>query len=1035
MAYEASEEQYSGETDSLESTSERRVERYGSMKSLRRLRLLAVSVCLCASGMMAQQTPPAQPQQPPATPPAGTPQQKPPQQPPAQPPAGTPQQTPPRNPFESVPEQAPPGQPAQPAKPQAPTQAAPAAPGNVKVTVPAGEPVEAVEFRGARRVPQDTLKAMIETKAGDVFNEEVLRRDFMHLWNTGRFDDIRLETEEGQTGLIIRFVLTERRVIRSIDYAGIHSVTVSEILDRFKERKVGLSVDSQYDPDKIQRAAVALKDFLAERGRQYATVDPQIEQIPPSSLKVTFNVNEGPKVKVGTIDIEGNTAYNDLWVIRTMKNLKPYGVPHSLILENVFAKTFDQAKLEEDKERIRQAYQDHGYFQAKVLDETVKITLSGGKGWRLPLVLTRGQGIAANISIPVEEGRLYHLHEMNFVGVKLFRTPEVLMKPVFGMGKGDVFSTDKLRKGIENMRKMYGQFGYIDFVPEPSFDIIPNSDQIDLTLTADEGKQFFIRRIDFSGNSTTRDKVIRREILLDEGDMFNTQLWDLSILRLNQLGYFEMLKKEDAATITRNPQSNTVDITLKVKERGKNSIGLNGGVSGIAGSFVGFNYSTNNFLGLGETLSLDSQLGTRMRNASFGFTEPYMFDRPLQLGFVVYLRRFDFDQGREASILAGQNLIPLYNQLGTQNLLNYIQNSHGFSVSASYPLRRSFARIGISYGYDISNTTTLTTAAQNYFDYINFSGVAGPNQLIGVKTSHITPSYTYNTVNHPITPTAGRSLFISSDFAGSFLGGNVNTVRLTVDGKYFKQAPWHKSHILAFHAMASGITGYGGKYIPPYSRTFMGGEQDIRGFEIWGITPIAWIPTSQSVPVMNADGTNRTQAVVTGGQVTQQNVTMTVPGYQLITPGGDTQLLMNFEYRIPIVGPVTLAPFFDAGVDKILRANQLTMVPSQINNLNQQFPQAGFQQQIIIAPGTQKPRASTGLELQVMLPVVNAPFRLYFAYNPSVVREYLQPPVVADRSQFPNQATFNQYLLTNNSGLYPFFEKRTLFRFTIGRTF
>ncbi len=125
----------------------------------------------------------------------------------------------------------------------------------------------------------------------------------------------------------MRFVVTERRVIRSINYQGIHTVTVSEILDRFKERKVGLSVESQYDPDKVQRAAVVLKEFLAERGRQYATVDPQIEQIPPSSLKVTFNVNEGPKVKVGMIDITGNQAYNDRWVIRDMKNLKPVRHP------------------------------------------------------------------------------------------------------------------------------------------------------------------------------------------------------------------------------------------------------------------------------------------------------------------------------------------------------------------------------------------------------------------------------------------------------------------------------------------------------------------------------------------------------------------------------------------------------------------------------------------------------------------------------------------------------------------------------------
>ena len=998
------------------------------MKRFGRVRLMVASACLCAfwiHPLGAQTQPP---------PPSPAPQQKPEQTPPPRPPQ------PQKNPFENVPagpEGAPQQQPAQqqPAQQQRPVQPQLEAPKPAETAKPvAGEAIEAIEFRGARRVPQDTLKALISSKAGDIFSEETMRRDFMALWNTGRFDDIRLETEPGRIGLIVRYVVTERRVIRSINYEGIHSVTVSEILDRFKERKVGLSVESQYDPNKIQRAAIVLKEYLAERGRQYATVEPQIEQLPPSSLKVTFNVNEGPKVKVGAIKISGNEAYNRRWVVTAMKNLKPYGIPHSILFENIFAKTFDQEKLEEDKERIVQAYRDHGYFTAKTLDETVKIIPKGGRGWRLPLLKTNSAGIYADLSIPVEEGRLYHLHNMNFIGVKLFRTPEVLMKPLFGMTTGDVFSTEKLRKGIENMRKFYGKFGYIDFVPEPSFDVVPDSDQIDLTLTADEGKQFFIRRIDFSGNTTTRDKVIRREILLDEGDIFNSELWDYSILRLNQLGYFEMLKKEDAADIKRNPQSNTVDMTLKVKERGKNSIGLNGGVSGIAGSFMGFNYSTNNFLGLGETLSLDSQLGTRMRSARLGFTEPYFLDRPIQLGFMVYLSRFDFNQGREASILAGQNLIPEYNQLGSQNLLNYVQNSHGFSVSASTHLRRSFAQIGITYGFDISSIKTLTTAADNYFQYINFSGVAGPNSLSGVRTSHVTPSYSYNTVNHPITPTGGRSLFISFDFAGSILGGNVNTLRPTVDAKYFHPAPWHRSHILALHLMGTSITGYGGRYVPPFSRTFMGGEQDIRGFEIWGITPIAFIPSSGSVNVLNDDGSARTQKVVSNGTIVNSNVTMTVPTYQLITPGGDTQLLGNFEYRIPIVGPVILAPFFDAGVDKILRTNQLTLESTRVSDLNTQFPQAGYNGKVFIAPGTQKMRASTGLELQVMLPVVNAPFRLYFAYNPSVVREYLQPPIVADRSSFPNNATFINSIATYGQA-YPFYEKRTMFRFTIGRTF
>jgi outer membrane protein insertion porin family len=1003
------------------------------MKFFRRLRLVVIPALFCVisvcPALVAQQPPAGQPpvppqqQTPPATPPKPSPFETIPTAPQPTPPAVTPAAPP--TPA-AAPAATQPGQ-----RPQLETPKAEAAP----AIDPNGQVVEAFEFRGAKRVPQDTLKALIISKPGDIYNEETLRRDFMILWNTSRFDDIRLETEAGRTGLIVRFVVTERRVIRSIEYPGAKSVTVSEILDRFKERKVGLSVESQYDPNKIQRASVVLKEFLAERGRQYATVEPQIEQIPPSSLKVSFVVNEGPKVKVGNILITGNEAKDSRWVIRNMKNSKGIGVPHSIYFERLFPATFDRNKLEEDKERVRQAYQDAGYFTAKTLEESVDIQHRGGKGWRLPLIKMNQPGITADITLPVEEGKLYHLRNMNFTGVKLFRTPEVLMKPLFGMTTGDIFSTDKLRKGIENMRKLYGKFGYIDFVPEPDFHPADDgSDQIDLTLTADEGKQFFIRRIDFSGNTTTRDKVIRREILLDEGDMFNTELWDYSVLRLNQLGYFEMLKKDESADIKRNPQSNTVDITLKVKERGKNSVGLNGGVSGIAGSFVGFNYSTNNFLGLGETLSLESQLGTRMKDVSLGFTEPYFLDRPLQLGFVVYLRRYNFDQGREASILSGQNLIPLYNQLGSQNLLNYSQNSHGFSVSTTYPIKRSFARVGVTYGYDISNVVTNTTAAQNYFQYINFSGVYGPNSLSGIHTSHIVPSYTYNTVNHPISPTAGRSLFLSTDFAGSVLGGNINTVRPSIDMKYFKQAPWHRSHILAFHLLGSMITGYGGKYIPPFSRTYIGGEQDVRGFEIWGISPLAYIASSASVNVLNDDGSARTQKVVQNGVVTSVPVTMTVPRYQLITPGGDTQVVSNFEYRIPIVGPVTMALFTDAGMNRILRPTQLTMDPGRTSDLNNQFPQAGFDGKVLIAPGTQKIRVSSGIELQVMLPVVNAPFRLYWAYNPSRVSQYLQPPIVADRSSFPNNNTFLNSITQFGVG-YPFVEKRSMFRFTIGRTF
>src|SRR5262249_50048609 len=196
----------------------------------------------------------------------------------------------------------------------------------------------------------------------------------------------------------------------------------------------------------------------------------------------------------------------------------------------------------------------------------------------------------------------------------------------------------------------------------------------------------------------------------------------------------------------------------------------------------------------------------------------------------------------------------------------------------------------------------------------------------------------------------------------------------------------------------------------------------------------AFVASSANVNVLNDDGTPRTQKVVTNGVISSQPVTMTIPTYQLITPGGDMQSVANFEYRIPIAGPVTLAFFGDAGINKILRATQPPMEPPRVNDLNAQFPQAGFDGRVKIAPGTQKLRASTGIELQVMLPVVNAPFRLYWAYNPSVVREYLQPPIVADRSSFPNYNTFINSVAQFGQA-YPYFEKRSMFRFTIGRTF
>jgi outer membrane protein insertion porin family len=400
----------------------------------------------------------------------------------------------------------------------------------------------------------------------------------------------------------------------------------------------------------------------------------------------------------------------------------------------------------------------------------------------------------------------------------------------------------------------------------------------------------------------------------------------------------------------------------------------------------------------------------------------------------VFYTRFDYNQARQASILAGENLTQLFNQLGSQNLLNYVSNSRGFTVFMSKPLRRSFARVGVSYGYSVQSVTTLTNAATAYYTYIDFLRINGPNPLTGIKQSGITPSYTYNTVNHPITPTRGKSLSVSVQFAGSFLGGNVNQILPTVDGKYFHPSPLNHKHVIGMHILGKFVTGYDGKVAPPLNRFFMGGENDIRGFNIWSISPIAYIPTSTPVNLLNNDGTPRQQRVVVNGATTFVNVQQNIPSYQLVTPGGDLEAVANLEYRIPIYGPVILALFNDTGLNRLVLSSQLKLNSDRVTQLDTQFPEAAFPDRAVIAGGTQKIRMSTGVELQVMLPVVNAPFRIYWAYNPLRLEQFVQQPLVADRSYFPNAASFFNSLAQVGQA-YGVFEQPSMFRFTIGRTF
>ncbi len=403
-------------------------------------------------------------------------------------------------------------------------------------------------------------------------------------------------------------------------------------------------------------------------------------------------------------------------------------------------------------------------------------------------------------------------------------------------------------------------------------------------------------------------------------------------------------------------------------------------------------------------------------------------------------------------------------QLNPNTVQNYIQNSSGFTVFASYPLKKlGFTRLGLTYGFTDTSITGLSTASTALFNVLQFQQLEGPSSLSGIHESKVTPTLSYNSVDSPVNPTRGKSLYLSSSFEGSILGGNVNTVSEIFEGKYFRPN-YHRRNVIAMRVLAAFETGYSGKVIPPFSRFYLGGEDTLRGFDIRTVSPIVFVPTltTTSASYLNP------QRLDANGNPTAGTVSIPTLSYQTSFPGGDTELVGNFEYRIPLFPHVALSIFGDAGATGALRQDQLQLNSADYTTLAQQFPGTSISRTLQFQPGTNfKPRTSAGLELVVQLPIVQAPFRIYWAYNFNREAEVITAP----QTQFPgpvsalttpcvqsttdpNQCPWNIYKaqvpltdiwnaqvapqiisLFNNPQKTNFFDPVRTFRFTVSRTF
>jgi outer membrane protein insertion porin family len=375
--------------------------------------------------------------------------------------------------------------------------------------------------------------------------------------------------------------------------------------------------------------------------------------------------------------------------------------------------------------------------------------------------------------------------------------------------KGEVFNRSLLRSGLEENQKAYGDQGYIYASLNPVFEPDEKNKIINLNIDVQENGQFFINRMEFTGNNYTRDKVIRREMLVQEGELLRVNKFRESLDRIYRLGFFDDVKPN--ITPVENAQ-NKADVTIDVKENKRNEIRLGGGYSEFEGFFGNVTFSTKNLFGTGKIFTINLQGGSRSENYSVEILEPYFLDRRISLGLSLFKYRYDY--------------------------FNFLRDTTGFSVSFGFPIYEDFKGV-ISYGYQDVDIENPTNNEGQPIDESIFPGI----ELFQSdrKESRVTPQLVRSTINNPTDPTRGSRLVFGNEIVGGWLGGEVNYYKPSITWTQYIRG-FSKRHYFAYNVEFGYGTGFGGLELPFYERYFLGGERSIRGYEIRIVGPIETNP-------------------------------------------------------------------------------------------------------------------------------------------------------------------------------------------------
>jgi len=636
-----------------------------------------------------------------------------------------------------------------------------------KVAAPAI--IVAVKIIGNRHIERGTVMASIYSKKGDTLNPETVSGDLRRLFTTGFFSDIKvLRNRSSGNGIDLVFEVKENPLVRNIAIKG-----NSEIEDKVLKPKLKLKSGYVFNQERVRTDIQTLRRLYFKKGYYQIQVKADTKVLKDGRVDVVLRIREGEITRVKRIRFVGNRAFTDSKLRGVLASREATSLVSWITDRDVVKK--DQ--LAADSKLLEQYYRNHGFLDVRT--ESALFTLSPDKRWFY-------------MTFNLHEGPEYRVSKIDLKG-DIVPSKEELLDTI-ELVIGETYSEEKLRNSIMLMTEKVGDEGFAFSSVTPLFHRHVDERTVDITFDIEKGRKVFIERVEISGNNKSEDRVIRREIRVDEGERFSASKLNLSKKRLKRLDYFDDVR----VSLPRGSAPDKVRMKVELEEKRTGSFSFGAGFSQLEKVFVTAKLNQKNFLGKGLNTSLSGQIGVKTQNYNLSVTDPYFLDKELSVTLSTFKQ-----------------------QTRLQEIVQYKQDSLGVSVNFNLPITEDFS---YGFGYSISRT--------NIFDIPFDASLLFRSQEGKQTIGEISQSLNWFTTDHPVTPTSGHVENLHLGIAG--LGGDNRFVEVVASSKvYFSLG---SDFILSPSVQGRYIRGFSGRAVPLYRLYSLGGIGTLRGFDDFGVT-------------------------------------------------------------------------------------------------------------------------------------------------------------------------------------------------------